>query len=83
MFLNMPEFSICLNENKYVSINLEYVGKCLKYNTKRYRKVTVEVRQHLYKREAHSELYQTSKMELLRKCLIWYYEYAFEYEYGF
>ena len=52
------------------------VRKCLKYNAKRYRKITLGVRLHLYKRGAHSELYQTSKMELWMKCLIWYYEYV-------
>ena len=30
----------------------------------------------------HSELYQTSKMELLWKCLIWYYEYTLESVYA-
>ena len=32
-------------------------------------------------KEAHSELYQLFKMELLWKCLIWYYEYTLESEY--
>ena len=36
----------------------------------------------IYKREAHSGLYQTSEMELMRKCLIWYYEYTLGSEYS-
>ena len=32
------------------------------------------VKYSIFKREAHSELYQTTKMEFLQKCLIWYYD---------
>ena len=32
-------------------------------------------------RQAHSELYHTSKMEILRKCLIWYYQYILKSKY--
>ena len=49
---------------------------CLKYNVKDAVKYTI------FKKEAHSELYQTSKMELSWKCLIWYYENTLEPEYA-
>ena len=38
---------------------------------------------NIYKREAHLvELYQSSKTELLWKCLIWCFEYTLESEYA-
>ena len=40
------------------------------------------VKYSIFKREAHSELYQKSKKELLQKCLVWYYEYTLESEYA-
>ena len=39
---------------------LKYTGICLKYNVK---DITVKLG-NIYKRKAHSELYQTSKIEL-------------------
>ena len=34
MFLNMPDFLICLNKTKYGSISREYTWIYLKYNVK-------------------------------------------------
>ena len=76
MFLNILGFLICLNKNKDGWINLEHARICLKYNVKD------TVKYSIFKREAHSELYQTSKIDLLWKCLIWYYEYTLESEYA-
>ena len=76
----MPEylwsrmFLICLEKNKYGWKNLEPGKISLKYNVKD------TVKYSIFKREAHSELYQMSKMELLWKYLIWYYEYALKSE---
>ena len=52
----------------------------MKYNLKDTVKLPCKL-DNIYKREAHSEQYQTSKMELLWKYLIWYYEYTLVSEY--
>ena len=74
MFLNMPEFLLCLNKTKYEWIMPVY-RICLKYNVKnKYSLKLLYMLDSIYKRETHSELHQTSKMEFLWKCSIfWIY----------
>ena len=74
MFLNMPGFLLCLNKTKYewaMPVNRIY----LKYNVKNKDSLKLlYMLDSIYKRETHSELYQTSKMEFLWKCSIfWIY----------
>ena len=66
MILNRLGFRIYLNQNKYDWISLKHARICLKFNVKN----TVKLLQKLdriYEKQMHSELYQTSRMELLRK----------------
>ena len=70
MFFNILGFLIYLNKNKYGWINLENARICLKYNVKN------TVKYSIFKRKAYSELYQTTKMELLWKMfnmVLWIY----------
>ena len=81
MFLNMLGFLIRLDKNNDDWISLEYARICLEYNVKDARKLLYKL-DTIYKREPHAELYQTSRMELLWKYLIWYCENALESEYA-
>ena len=64
MLLNVLELLICLSKNEYGLISLEYTTICLKYNFKDTVKWLYKS-DSIYKIEVHSELYQTSKMELV------------------
>ena len=67
-------------KKKYNWISLEHAKICLKFIVKDTVKFLKKLNS-IYKRQTHSELYQTSKMEPLKKCLIWYYQYILKYEY--
>ena len=65
----MAEFLKCLKKTKYGWISFEYAWIHLKYNIKDTVKLFYKL-DSIYKTQAHSELYQTSKRELLWKYLV-------------
>ena len=64
ILFNILGFLICPNKNKYGWINLEHARIYLKYNVKDTLNIA-SLRERETEREAHSELHQTSKVELL------------------
>ena len=71
--LNKPGLLTCLSKTKHGWISLKYAWIFLKYNVKDPSR---------YSRRDGFRTVSTSKIEVLWKCLIWYYRYTIESEYA-